>query len=191
LLARDVHWGADPFKAAPYYGLRVSWFAAPESRWEASLDFTHYKVYARTARAVRLQGTWTGGTAAGTVPLDQYVQRFELSHGVNLLSVNALYRWTSPQLLAGRLQPYVGAGPAWYVPHAESTIGARPHEAGYRPAGFALHLQAGAQYRFTERVSVFVEAKFDHRHAKVDVADGTARTSLRTMHLIGGITFGL
>jgi lipid A oxidase len=187
LVARDVPWSARPLKPAPYYGLKVSWFPTAESRWGASLDFTHYKVYARTAHAVGVQGTWMGGAVAGTAPVDRYVQRFELSHGVNMLSANVLYRWNSLGLFSGRLTPYVGAGLAGYLPHSESTVGAVPHEAGYHPAGLGVHLQAGARYRLTERFAVFVETKFDHGRAKVDVASGTARTRLQTVHLVGGI----
>lgn len=190
LVAHDVQWSARPFKPAPYYGLRVTHFPTAESRWGASLDFTHYKIYAQAARASGVQGAWANTAVAGTAPLAQYVQRFELSHGVNMLSANVLYRWTLPRLGSGRLQPYVGAGLAGYLPHAESTVGAVPHEAGYHLAGLGVHLQAGAQYRLTERVAVFVEAKYDRGRAKVDVAAGTAQTALRTMHLVSGIAVG-
>lgn len=187
LVARGVRWSAKPFKPAPYYGLRASWFPTAESRWGASLDFTHYKVYAQTAQVGGVQGTWMGGAVAGAAPLDRYVQRFELSHGVNTLSANVLYRFRSFALWSGRLTPYVGAGPAWYLPHTESTVGGAPNEASYHSAGFGVHLQAGVRYRLTDRWALFVETKFDRGRVKVDVASGTARTTLQTMHLVGGI----
>lgn len=187
LVARDVGWSAKPFKPAPYYGLKVTWFPTADSRWGASLDFTHYKVYAQTARAVGVQGTWMGGAVAGAAPLDRYVQRFELSHGVNLLSANVVYRFRPPALGSGRLTPYVGAGPAVYLPHTESTVGGVANEASYHAAGAGVHLLAGARYRLTDRWAVFVETKFDRGRVKVDVASGTARTTLQTMHLVGGI----
>lgn len=185
LVARDVRWSAKPFKPAPYYGLRATWFPTAESRWGASLDFTHYKAYAQTARVGGVQGTWMGGAVAGAAPLDRYVQRFELSHGVNTLSANLVYRF--PAVWSGRLTPYVGAGPAVYLPHTESTVGGVPNDASYHAAGFGVHLQAGARYRLTDRWAVFIETKFDRGRVKVDVASGTARTTLQTMHLVGGI----
>lgn len=187
LVARDLRWSARPFKPAPYYGLKVSWFPTAGSHWGASLDFTHYKVYAETAQVGGVQGTWMGDAVAGAAPLDRYVQRFELSHGVNMLSANVVYRFTSPTLWSGRLTPYAGAGPAVYLPHTESTVGAVPHEASYHASGVGVHLQAGARYRLTERWSVFAEAKFDRGRVKVDVASGSARTTLQTVHLVGGI----
>lgn len=186
-VAHGVRWSGAPFKPAPYYGLRVGWFAADDAPWGVALDFTHYKVYARTGGIVDTRGTWMRGAVTGVAPLDRYVQRFELSHGVNMLSVNAVRRWTSPRLFSGRLQPYVGAGPAWYLPHAESVVGAVPHEASYRPAGFAVHVLAGAQYRVSDRVVLFAEGKADRGRARVDVASGSATTSLRTVHLASGI----
>lgn len=120
---QDVEWAGKPFKAAPYYGLRFTHFYDRHPNWGAAVDFTHYKMYAKTDREVKVNGTWNGVPVDGVARMDQYVQRFEISHGVNVLSLNAIYRWLDLGGIAGaRLQPYVGAGIAHYRPHSECPI---------------------------------------------------------------------
>jgi opacity protein-like surface antigen len=189
LTVRGVHWDADPFKPAPYYGLRLTHFDGQYQNWGAALDYTHYKMYASTDRVIAANGTFKGSPVATAAPLNQYVQHFEISHGVNVVSLNGIYRWLDTGLAAGRLQPYAGIGLAYYVPHAETTVGGVTFETGYHGSGFGYQLLAGAQYRVTERTSVFVETKFNSGTAKVDIAGGRAETPLRAFHLVGGISF--
>ncbi len=189
LTARDVQWDADPLRPAPYYGLRLTHFFERQASWGAALDFTHYKVYAKTGRVVSTNGIWQGAPVASAAPLNRYVQRFEISHGVNVVSVNGIYRWLDPGLAAGRLQPYLGAGLAYYVLHAENTVGGVPHQSGYQASGFGYQLLAGAHYRLTERMGLFAETKFDRGAAQVEVAGGRAQTPLRTFHVVGGVSF--
>jgi lipid A oxidase len=189
LTLRGVHWDADPFKPAPYYGVRLTHFYDQYQNWGAALDYTHYKMYASTDRVITANGTFRGSPVATAAPLNQYVQHFEISHGVNVVSLNGIYRWLDTGLAAGRLQPYAGIGLAYYLPHAETTVGGVPFETGYHGSGFGYQLLAGAQYRVTERTSVFVETKFNSGTAKVDIAGGRAETPLRALHLVGGINF--
>ena len=187
LNAQGVRWSADPLRLAPYYGLRVTHFADEASAWGFAVDYTHYKIYARTDRQVSVTGTSQGAPVSAVVPLDRFVQRFEISHGVNMLSLNGVYRWPDVQW-AGHLQPYVGLGAAYYLAHAESTVGGLPHETGYRSSGFGAQTFAGLRYRMTERTGVFAEAKYNTGKARVDIAGGRAETPLRTFHLMAGIS---
>lgn len=188
LVARDVHWDAKATQPAPYYGLRLTYFDARRPAWGAALDYTHYKMYADTGRVVNVEGRWRGAPAGGSVPLNQHVQQFELSHGVNVISLNGLYRWIDPRL--GQLEPYAGVGVAHYRPHAESMVGGLPFETGYQPSGFGYQVLAGAHYRMTDRTGVFIETKFNSGTARVDIASGRAETPLRTVHLVGGVSYG-
>jgi opacity protein-like surface antigen len=189
LTVRDVEWRADPFKAAPYYGLRFTHFYDRFPNWGAALDFTHYKMYAKTDRVSLAEGVWKGAPANGVARMDQYVQHFEISHGVNVLSINGIYRWLDSAFVDGRLQPYVGAGLAYYRPHAESTVDGVPYETGYQASGFGYQLLGGARYRVTEKIGAFVEAKFNSGTAKVGIASGQAETPLRTFHVVAGMSF--
>jgi len=183
----DVAWDAKPFRPAPYYGLRLTHFFERHPNWGAALDFTHYKIYAKTGRLVDVVGTWQGASVATTAEMSRYVQRFEISHGVNLLSINALYRWRGSA--GDRLQPYVGAGLGHYLLHAENVVADRSQETGYQSSGFGYQALGGIHYRLSEKFGAFVETKFDRGTAKVDVADGTAQTRLRSLHVVAGLTY--
>lgn len=182
LTAQGVRWSADPWRPAPYYGLRITRFADEAASWGFAVDYTHYKIYAKTGRQVAVSGTSRGTPVAAVVPLDQFVQRFEISHGVNVLSLNGVYRWV------GQVEPYVGLGAAYYLAHAESTVGGEPHETGYQATGFGVQTFAGLRWRMTERTGLFAEAKYNTGKARVDIAGGRADTPLRTFHLAAGIS---
>ena len=187
LTAQAVRWSADPFRPAPYYGLRVTHFADEASRWGVAIDYTHYKIYAKTDRLVGVSGTSRGVPVSAVVPLNRFVQRFEISHGVNALSLNGVYRWPDIRW-AGHIEPYVGLGAVYYLMHAESTVGELPHQTGYQPSRFGVQTFAGLRYRVTERTGLFAEAKFDAGKARVDIAGGKAETPLHTFHLAAGIS---
>ena len=184
-----VEWDADPFKAAPYYGLRFTHFYDQFPNWGVALDFTHYKMYAKTERIVNAEGTWKGAPVSGQSPMQQYVQQFEISHGVNVLSLNGIYRWSDTALWGIRLQPYAGAGLAYYRPHSESIVDNVPHGSGYDASGFGYQLLAGARYQFTPHIGAFAEVKFNRGTAQVSIAGGRAETSLRTFHAIAGLSY--
>jgi opacity protein-like surface antigen len=189
LALHDVNWDADPFKPAPYYGLRFTHFLEQHPAWGFAIDYTHYKMLADTNRTVQVSGAWKGTPVAGPARMDQYVQRFELSHGVNMLSLNGIYRWQDLSLLAGRLQPYVGLGLVHYRPHSENTVDNVAHETGYDASGYGYQLLGGAQYRLGSRWGLFGEVKFNSGHARVDIAGGEADTRLRTLHALGGLQY--
>lgn len=190
LSLRDVEWSADPFKAAPYYGLRLAHFYESTPNWGVALDYTHYKMYARTDRIVQASGMWKGAAVNAGAAMDRYVQHFEISHGVNVLSINAIHRWLSPALAGGRLQPYAGAGLAYYRPHSENTVDNSSHETGYEASGFGYQLLGGLHYQATPRIGAFIETKFNSGTARVGIADGQASTRLRTFHAIVGVSYG-
>lgn len=185
LVLHDIHWDAKPFSDAPYYGVRLTRFFDRNPQWGVALDFTHYKMIAETGRTVAASGTWKGAPAGATVRMNQYVQQFEISHGVNILSLNGMRRWVG---LSG-WQPYAGLGLVYYRPHAESTVDQRSHATGYQSSGFGYQMLGGMQYPLAARWLVFAEAKFNRGRARVEIDDGHARTPLRTFHLVGGVHY--
>lgn len=104
-----------PFDPPPYWGLRAGYyFEDPALQpFGIELDFLHYKILAETDKYVSASGSYMGAPAGGSVPLDTYVNGFEISNGVNFHSVNltARHGWlkdeTAPE---GRVQLYGGAG---------------------------------------------------------------------------------
>jgi hypothetical protein len=187
-----VRWRARPFGAAPYYGVRISYFPARSARLGGNVDFTHYKMYAETDRLTAVQGTWNGAHVDELALMSRRVQSFELSHGVNLTSLNVDYRWLadSSSSFAQRWQPHIGAGVVCYLPHAEGSINGRPSGANYQFAGAGYQLFAGTEYRVFRRLSVFVESKFDNGKLDIHLAP-TARvqTDVRTVHALAGVAW--
>lgn len=188
----DVTWAARPFSQAPYYGYRLMHYFENSPHWGFSLDYTHYKIYARTNRVVTVAGFWNGLPVNESARLDQRVQDFNVSHGVNMVAGNMLYRWRrrpDANFPAGRLQPYVGAGLVGYIPHSESTINHQSIDGRYQTSGLGYQTLAGLQYGLVKRFSTFVETKFNGGTAKVDTAgQGRAETQLRTLHILAGIS---
>lgn len=90
---------------------------------------------------------------------------------------------------ADRLRPYLGAGLTYCMPHTESVVDNRPHATGYDSSGGGYQVFGGVNYRLTQQVGIFAEAKFNSGTAKVDIADGTAETPLRTFHVLAGVGY--
>lgn len=187
---RSVGWDGRSHESPPYYGLRVTHFLERFPQWGIGLDATHYKVYARTDRAVGVNGTWDGAPVDEVAPLDERVQRFDISHGVNYVGPIVAYRWrlgTRNRFPLGRWNPYVGAGPVYYVLHPENTINGVPSGDGYEGSGWGWQAFGGISYRVTPSLSVFGEARYSEGTAKVSTGGGgRARTDLETRHLIFG-----
>ncbi len=190
-----VSWQAQPFDDSPYYGIRLTYFHTDSARWGASLDFTHYKIIGETDRTLPVDGLWNGATVRETAPMNLRVQHFEVSHGLNLVALNAIYRWPlgrGAALPEARWQPYVGAGLVTYVPHAEAEINGHPASAGYQFGGFGYQVLGGLECRLWQHVSVFAEFKLDGGSLDLDFQAGThARTSVQTFHALAGVTYSM
>lgn len=188
---QDVHWSPHPFKAAPYYGIRISYFPADTPRLGGTFDFTHYKMYADTGRAVWVRGMWNGSPVNQSAAMSTRIQNLEISHGVNLTSLNVQYRWSGAfDTFEGtsRWEPHIGVGLVGYVPHAEGSINGVPSSANYALAGFGGQIFAGTEYRLWSHVGLLVETKFDGGNLGIDLNPATrAETNVRTLHVLGGL----
>src|SRR5437867_7444206 len=189
---QGVHWDSKSFAAPLHYDLRVTYFLEAYPAWGIALDFTRYKIYAPTGDPVPVRGRWNGVSVDESAPLDERVQRFSISHGVNYVGPLIVYRlnlFESTAFRNGRLQPYVGVGPIYYIDHPESTVNGLAVER-YEGSGWGWQALAGLRYRLTEHWSAFGALKYDQGRARVSVAgDGSADTRLRTGHAIFGIGF--
>lgn len=187
----NVEWDSQSFKNPLYYGIRVNHFLEMRPHWGFGLDFTHDKVYAKTGQVVQVSGTWNGAPVNEAARMDQRVQSFNISHGVNTLALNVYHRWAlgNSPFFFGRYQPYVGAGPAYYVLHAENTVNGQNNEGGYKGAGFGYQLLVGLHYRITQTVGVFIEAKYNSGKVEVDTGGGgRGETTLNSSQLLGGLS---
>lgn len=164
-------WETKPFEMPPYWGVRGTyWFDEGRlANWGVSLDFTHAKVYA------------DGDT------LDKSGwDHFEFTDGINLLTVNALYKF---DLEGSKWSPYLGAGVGINVPHVEVT-----RDSGrtfdYQVGGATIQAQAGVRYQVTENWSAFAEYKGNYSFVDVDIDNGgTLETDIITNAINLGVSY--
>src|SRR5688572_28637274 len=86
LTFRDVSHRGESFESPQYYGVRAGYFFTRNFALEG--EFIHLKVFANLERPVETSGTLTGAAVSGHLPMNTFVQRFSVSHGMNLLLVN-------------------------------------------------------------------------------------------------------
>jgi lipid A oxidase len=164
-------WEGKSFSTPPYWGVRGTyWFGEGQlSDIGVSLDFSHAKVYADDETLAK--SGWS---------------HFEMTDGINLLTLNALYRFP---IEGTRFTPYVGAGAGINVPHIEVTrASGRTFE--YQFGGATLQAQAGVKYDFSDRWAAFVEYKGNYSWVDVDIDSGaTLNTEVITNAVNLGVSF--
>jgi hypothetical protein len=102
-----IRYASESLKLPPYYGYRAAFF--PRSGWFGiEGELIHVKVVADTTRAVRMHGTWRRARVDETVRLSSVIQDFSITHGVNLLLVNAVVRRRTGAILQ---EMHVGPSP--------------------------------------------------------------------------------
>ncbi|TRL39133.1 outer membrane protein [Rhizobium straminoryzae] len=162
-------WEGKSFASPPYWGIRGTyWFdGGALSNLGISLDYTHDKVYADDETMAK--AGWS---------------HFEFTDGLNILTLNALYRFPLQDL---PITPYVGAGVGINVPHVEVT---RPSGKtfDYQFGGATIQAQAGVSYRFTDNWSAFLEYKGTYNWIDVDI---DSNASLKTDIITHAVNFGV
>lgn len=183
-----VHYRSESFDAPIYYGYRAGIF--PRSGWlGVEGEFIHVKVIADTTRMTSVTGVLDGRPVSEPRPLEDVIQRFAISHGVNLVLANVVARYmgaaarpsASRWILSGRFG--IGAS----IPHPESTIAGVSREQ-YEWGALSLQGAGGVEFRLTKRLYLTGEYKFTRTVQQVSVINGTVRTPLRTHHLAAGVT---
>ena len=192
LTFHDVSWDDDSFQNPLYYGARVSHFFDRAPNWGVALDFFHAKIYADEDDVVRVSGTRGGAAVDVREPLGNTFDTLNMSHGLNFLTLNAVYRW-NPDADAGgsfldRLRPYVGAWAGITIPHVEVSIGG-DEEGEYQFGGPGFQAFAGVDCRLTERWSIFGEYKFSYADLDVDVPGGSLEAEATSHHVVFGVSF--
>lgn len=171
LLLKRLGWDGDAFYFPIDGGIRsVEW----RGNTGLMIDFLHNKAIARLGRGshgrkltnpviedVETEGTIAGTPAPSPLKLTELFERFEFTHGHNMLFLTPLLRLPS---LAPGLTPYVGVGGGFALPHVEvwSPNAGREHRTNeYQLAGPAVQLVAGLDLRLG-RWSYFIEYKFSY-----------------------------
>jgi opacity protein-like surface antigen len=177
------------FSLPIYYGYRAAYFLGSGGWLGVEGEVIHMKVYAQVHAAVPSSGVLRGSPSAATTSVDDLVQRFSLSHGQNLLLVNAVLRHVfgecgDPRTSRLAAIARVGVGPT--LPHVESTIGGVGDER-YERGAVALQLAAGIDLRLWSRLHALAEYKFTRCRQSVSTAGASrVQTLLRTHHVVFG-----
>jgi lipid A oxidase len=182
----DISYRGESFQPPLYYGVRGGYIFG--RKWGVEAEFTHLKVFANVDRTATVTGTLNGAPIEAREPVSAIVQRFSISHGVNLLLANAIFRhelWRSNDERTARTYVNVRLGAGATIPHAESTVQGRADE-HYQAGSPALQVAGNIELRIWKRWYWIGEYKFTRTREEVDVNSGTAKSLLETHHVVTG-----
>jgi hypothetical protein len=152
-----------PWQDSPYYMYRAGrWDARGRRAWEVEL--LHHKVY--------------------LVNRPAEVQRFEITHGYNMIFVDRAGRF-------GQMVLRAGAGPV--VAHTEAKVRGRSRRdggglfGGYFLSGAGAQLAASRRVRLAGPLFVALEGKVTGSWARVPIADGHATAPVVAAHALAGL----
>jgi opacity protein-like surface antigen len=185
---RPVVWRDRSLSAPLYYGYRTGY---GWRHFALEGEFIHTKAYAQTDRTAQITGRAAGAPVNGTARIDSVVQRFNISHGVNLVLLNGVWRyglWRETRRSPARLLLTARAGAGVTVPHPESTVLGESRER-YQYGRPAWQVGGGAEYRLWRGLHALAEYKFTRTRQRVDIVAGEAEALLRTHHGVFGLSW--
>ena len=182
----SVAFGSKSFERPLYYGIRAGGFL-PRLHWLGfEAEFTHLKVIADTHQGTRATGRVGGEAVDRDATLDEFLQEFEISHGMNFLFVNAVVRWPEAASRCVHLLLRAGCGPT--LPHAESSAGGQRLEQ-YELSGPGVQVSAGVEVTVRGGLHGLIEYKLTRAHPTVTVIDGSAGAVFWTHHGVFGLGY--
>jgi hypothetical protein len=154
-----------PWESPIYYGYRVGW--KPEERHLGyEVEFTHAKAIA---------------TALASTDLTA----FQLSHGLNFVLANVVYR-TSP-LCDRRCTFLIRGGAGVTYPHVEASFRGRD-TSEYQFAGFGGQGGAGLEVKLVDHLFLAGDARVTYASVHADLVDGSSlKAPFTTFHAAIGI----
>jgi lipid A oxidase len=192
LTFHDVSFEGRDFETPPYYGFRALWFPTDASHWGFGGEFFHMKMYAETDDTVRITGRRDGVPLNDTETIDQTIQSFSLSHGLNYALGDVVYRWMPGRRgedFLGHLTPYAGIGLGLAIPHVESEVNGSFHEE-YQVHGPGVEGLAGVNVALTRHWGLMFEYKFTYANLdSLDIPGGSIEVTPLNHHLVTGLTF--
>lgn len=195
LTLAGVSWETESFEAPIYYGLRLSHWLGHSPNLGLAVDFTHPKLYLDPAQRVQVSGTRDGLAVDQEEAAGETLQSFSNSHGLNLLTLNALYRWNPAASLdrgfRRRLQPYVGLGLGVAIPRVEAEVDGQRTDK-YQLAGPVGQALLGLRYAASERIGLFAEYKFSQVWLEESLSGGGSVSFNPQVHqFVFGFSYGL
>lgn len=192
LTFHDAAFEGRDFETPPYYGIRALWFPSDLSHWGFGAEFFHMKMYADTGDTVRVTGRRTGVPVNDDERIDNTIEQFSLSHGLNYALGDIVYRWMPGRRgedFLGHLTPYAGVGLGLAIPHVESNVNGNFHQE-YQVHGPGVQALAGVNVVLTRHWGLMFEYKFTYAHLdSLDIPGGSIEVTPLTHHLVTGLTF--
>jgi hypothetical protein len=145
-------------------------------------ELIHLKVYAHIDRPAKAVGVLAGERLDATIPISSMVGGFSISHGVNLVLGNFVYR----RRLPGRLVLASRFGLGGSVPHPESEIFGVVAEQ-YQGGRWGMQLAGGPEVQIWRGLHGLAEYKYTRTRQRVRIHEGNAETLLRSHHVLFGL----
>ena len=174
---RTMDWEGKSFDPPPYWGVRGTYWFNSGPGWGVAIDYVHAKAVADL-----------------NFKTDPTYTHLEFTDGLNLLTLNALYRFAPVfnNVFNDRLVPYVGAGVGISVPHVEVVLRNFPNQKTweYQLGGVAAQGLAGLEYRLGSAWSMFAEGRLSYARVDADLTGGgTFKTDIWSPQFAIGITY--
>ena len=172
-----------------YYGYRVGWDLPFARALAIEAEFIHLKVFADTSAVVFARGTDRGETVDRRQALADTVELFSISHGVNFVLANVVFRRPLVRGSGGdrlTLALRAGAGPT--IPHTESVV-AGVFQEQYELGATGWQVASGIEARLARSLLAVAEYKFTRTSQTVSVSGGEAQTQLSTHHVALGLGY--
>lgn len=160
----NANYHTEPFKPPIYYDVRISTWKE-KTGWE--LKFTHHKLILHNN--------------------PPEVQRFSITNGYNMLTINRI--WLTKEFI-------LSAGAGIVITHPESTIQNIPYpenkgilNKGYYISGPTLEASVARRFYFAENWFILTEGRFTASYVDVPVSNGRAYLTNIGLHALLGIGF--
>lgn len=185
----------------PYYGIRYYHFFKNNPNFGIGIDFIHFKVFVPSDSEYQIHITGTdenGNSVDMWAPIHDYIAYFNVSHGVNHVTLSATYRMMllpDENIPEGRIQPYVALSFGPCIPHPELKLtgdterSAYSYQIGFPNFGFGLNL--GTRFQFFKHFGFYLEYKFTATWLYGMYFDngvnGTIQTRFTDNHFVWGL----
>jgi len=188
----NVQWEDRSFESPVFYGARIGYWFDDAPNWGVSIDFSHLKNYLVDSDNVAVSGVKNGVPVSGVQSIDDTIQSFNMSHGLNTITFNGQYRWfptgKRDDSLLGRMQLYTGFGAGFSVPHVEASISDTETYEYQAGAGPVVNGMLGINYDIYRFISGFAEYKLTYASVVDDLkGGGTINTETVNHQLIFGL----
>ena len=152
------------FSRPLYYGIRAGYMLRPSIGLEG--EFIHLKVFARD------------------LPRGSVLQQYNISHGLNLVLGNVVWRRSIADRVGGAVR--VGLGPT--IPHVEVRMIDESVDE-YRLGNIAAQFSGGVEAQLKNRMWWTGEYKYTMTKQQFDLVNSDVENVFATHHFVTGIVF--